>query len=112
MYAIRSYYAGTYKLYYYNPTTKQVEDCGDVMVDANGLATFTVSHCSDYFISSNVITAASSTTTTPVVVKPAAPAKNPKTGRTDSVASLFATAIVSITALAVLEKKRKLQIKK
>ena len=39
-----------YSLYYYNPETKQLEETGKASVDENGIVTFVISHCSDYFI--------------------------------------------------------------
>ena len=37
------YPEGTYHLYFYNPETKALEDCGSVEVDSTGLAVFSVS---------------------------------------------------------------------
>jgi len=83
--------------------TDEIEDCGTVTVDADGNATFTISHCSDYFISSKVINLASSTTSE----KPVTLAKNPKSGDSNSSLPIWLVAIFSVTALVVLSKKRR-----
>ena len=110
------YPAGTYRLYYYNPVTKQVEDCGDVMVDANGLATFTISHCSDYFITSKAISNLSEINNlvvvtapkpAPVAPKAVTTVTNPKTSNSDIVAMIFIAIAISLTILSVAVKKRK-----
>ena len=112
------YPAGIYRLYYYNPVTKLVEDCGEVMVDANGLATFTISHCSDYFISSATIdltvantpkTATDATIETTVVT---GITKNPITGENNKFGIISTIAIASLTALAVVSKKLEFKIVK
>lgn len=100
-----TYPAGTYHLYYYNEETAKLEDCGTVTVDANGMATFTISHCSDYFISSKVVDL-SATAPTP------ANTNNPKTGESNPVGTLSTIAILSIAALGVVSKKRKFKVVK
>lgn len=105
-----SYPAGTYYLYYYNESTGKVEDCGIVTVDANGTATFTISHCSDYFISSKTVDVASVN-----AVKTAnttdKTAKNPQTGD-KTFGGILLIAITSLVTFAVVRKKRKYTIAK
>jgi len=101
------YPAGTYHLYYYNEETGKLEDCGEVTVDANGVATFTISHCSDYFISSWNMNL-SGTPLAPVTTP--APIKNPKTGESNAARPLIIIAILSVVTLAVVSKKRKFKV--
>lgn len=49
------YKAETYYLYYYNEETGKVEYCTTVTISTEGIATFKISHCSDYFISGKKI---------------------------------------------------------
>lgn len=98
-----AYPAGTYHLYYYNEETGELEDCGTVTVDANGIATFTISHCSDYFISSQAIALSA---TDPVDEN----TNNPKTGEENVAVTLSVIAILSATTIAVVSKKRKLKL--
>ena len=100
-----TYPAGTYHLYYYNEETDKLEDCGTVTVDANGMATFTISHCSDYFISSKVVDL-SATAPAP------ANTNNPKTGESNPVGTISTIAILSIATLGVVSKKRKFKVVK
>ena len=98
MYAIRSYYD--------NPETKALEDCGSVEVDSTGLAVFSVSHCSDYIISSEAISTSAapsdSTTTTGTT--------NPKTNNELPLIPYAAIAIVSTATLVIMRKKSKSKI--
>ena len=107
-----AYPAGTYYLYYYNEETGKVEDCGEVTVDANGVATFTISHCSDYFISSKKIDVAASNVVKTVADTTATPAKNPKTGERNTLGFISIIAILSVTTLTVVTRKRKFKLVK
>jgi LPXTG-motif cell wall-anchored protein len=98
---------GAYYLYYYNEETGKLEDCGEATVDASGIATFTISHCSDYFISSKTVDL--SATAVPEVTTPAT-AKNPKTGESNPIGTLSIFAILSVATLAVVSKKRKFKL--
>ena len=110
-----TYPSGTYYLYYYNEETGKVEDCGTVIVDANGVATFTISHCSDYFISSKTvdlkITNAEKSTETLTITKTVT-TKNPKTSESNTVVIISLISILSVTALTVVSKKRKFKVVK
>ena len=107
-----AYPAGTYHLYYYNEETGKLEDCGEVIVDANGIATFTISHCSDYFISSKTVDLSKTPTPEVTTVTTPAPIKNPKTGEGNAARPLIMIAILSVTTLAVVSKKRKFKVVK
>lgn len=97
-----TYPAGTYYLYYYNEETDKVEDCGTVTVDANGVATFTISHCSDYFMSSKTVDIATANTTELVETT-----ANPKTGENNSVKNLLIIAVLLISNYVLVSKRRK-----
>ena len=42
-------------LYYYNPLTKQIEFMEKDIIVKNGYVTFTIDHCSDYFLTAAVV---------------------------------------------------------
>ena len=105
-----TYPAGTYYLYYYNEETGKVEDCGTVIVDANGVATFTISHCSDYFISSETIDLSDANAVATVV--DITTSENPKTGGNNTIGTFSIIALMSATTLTVVSKKRKFKLVK
>lgn len=94
--------AGTYKLYFYNEETGEFEDCGDVVVDKDGNATFTLAHCSDYFISDKDLTALNTT----VSSENTSHDTNPKTGSTLPLQLIIVSGLATIALIATSEKRK------
>ncbi len=93
--------AGTYYLYFFNEQTGEIEECGTVIIDSNGNATFTITHCSDYFITSRALDVAS------VNSKEDEATDNPKTGGSKTAEAIFVIGVLSVSTLGVLSKKRR-----
>lgn len=89
---------GTYKLYFYNEETGLFEDCGDVVVDKDGKATFTLTHCSDYFISDKDLTVISQSS------QQTNDGSNPKTGNALSPALLMLCGLAVVTMVKTCRK--------
>jgi len=109
------YPAGIYYLYYYNEETGKVENCGTVIVDVNGIAIFTISHCSDYFISSKTVdlkTANAEKTTETSTTTKTITTKNPITSGSNTVGNISIIAIISLASFIVVSRKCKFKLVK
>lgn len=88
--------------YYYNPETGLFEDMQKCDVDENGNVTVTLTHCSDYVLTSQVLP---ESLTTPVVVNNQS-VSQVSTGDQAPIAVLFLLCIASLGIVYFLKRKR------
>ncbi len=89
------------KLYYFNKDLQRLEYVCDSFVDSNGIATFSINHCSDYILSKTIIKSA--------VGNPQKPTTVPQTSDSTTIMPLIIMSIIAISVL--LFRKKKLNMK-
>ncbi|MFZ2538885.1 MAG: alkaline phosphatase family protein [Oscillospiraceae bacterium] len=96
-----SFKSETVKLYYFNSAMLRLEYVSDAVVDANGIATFSINHCSDYIVSSKVISTAVGNPKTPNTK----PTTMPKTSDNTPIVPIILMGIIGVAILLLSKKK-------
>ena len=111
-------HAGSVKyLYYFNSTAVTLEYVGEAKVDASGVATFTIEHCSDYVLLDEKLEETDASATTPEPEATAAPEATqapaaqetgaPSGGSTGFILAAVAAAAVLAAVILLLVRRRK-----
>ena len=111
-------HAGSVKyLYYFNSTAVTLEHVGEAKVDASGVATFTIEHCSDYVLLDEKLEETDAPAATPEPETTAAPEATqapaaqetgaPSGGSTGFILAAVAAAAVLAAVILLLVRRRK-----